>query len=229
MLGGLMIGFLWEGYNYWARGKWIYTVPWLEELKLFEMPPFGFVGFPVFTLEAWSMYAGLCLLGVAAPLAGKTILKRTRVIVGLLLATAFSTATIVGMEHFTISSTVPQLSDLPTATPSALSAVQDFGASTVFELAEADPFELAKEPELTAEAAVILVQTAQIATLRGIGGQHTGTLLHLGIRTVCELSLQDHASLSNRFDRHKTGVRPNGAEVRAWIRAAKRSCARELD
>jgi hypothetical protein len=51
MLGGLAIGLLWESYNAWARGKWIYTVPWLEELKLFEMPPFGFLGFPFFALR----------------------------------------------------------------------------------------------------------------------------------------------------------------------------------
>ena len=29
LVGGLCIGFLWELYNYWARGKWVYTVPWL--------------------------------------------------------------------------------------------------------------------------------------------------------------------------------------------------------
>ena len=35
---------LWEGLNYWARGKWIYTVPLLEEIKVFEMPPLGVRG-----------------------------------------------------------------------------------------------------------------------------------------------------------------------------------------
>ena len=38
MLGGLVIGLLWEMLNFWARGKWVYTVPFLEQIKLFEMP-----------------------------------------------------------------------------------------------------------------------------------------------------------------------------------------------
>ena len=36
LAGGIVVGFLWEFYNNWALGKWIYTVPWLEALKLFE-------------------------------------------------------------------------------------------------------------------------------------------------------------------------------------------------
>ena len=67
LAGGIVVGFLWEFYNYWALGKWIYTVPWLEDLKLFEMPPFGFVGFPIFALEAWTLYHAVCALGLAEP------------------------------------------------------------------------------------------------------------------------------------------------------------------
>ena len=56
MLAGLAVGLVWEFLNFWARGKWIYTVPWLEHTKLFEMPPLGFLGFPFFALEAWAVY-----------------------------------------------------------------------------------------------------------------------------------------------------------------------------
>src|SRR5439155_21991598 len=56
MLGGLFAGVLWEAYNVGSRAKWIYTVPFLERLKIFEMPPLGFVGFAFFALEAWSLY-----------------------------------------------------------------------------------------------------------------------------------------------------------------------------
>jgi len=54
LLGGLAIGFLWELYNTQARGKWIYTVPGLEELKVFEMPILGYLGYGPF---AWELYA----------------------------------------------------------------------------------------------------------------------------------------------------------------------------
>ena len=56
MFGGLVAGVLWEAYNALSRAKWIYTVPFLEQLKIFEMPPLGFVGFAFFALEAWSLY-----------------------------------------------------------------------------------------------------------------------------------------------------------------------------
>jgi hypothetical protein len=62
MLAGLMCGFVWEFWNYWARTKWIYTVPILEHVKLFEMPLPGYLGFPAFALECFTMYVSLRLL-----------------------------------------------------------------------------------------------------------------------------------------------------------------------
>jgi hypothetical protein len=56
ILGGFICGFLWEFWNYWARSKWIYTVPILPEVKIFEMPVLGFFGFPAFALECFAMY-----------------------------------------------------------------------------------------------------------------------------------------------------------------------------
>lgn len=51
LLAGLVCGGLWELWNYWARTKWIYTVPGFEDVKLFEMPVLGFLGFPPFAVE----------------------------------------------------------------------------------------------------------------------------------------------------------------------------------
>lgn len=53
---GLGCGIIWEFWNYWARTKWIYNVPILPELKVFEMPVLGYGGFPVFALECFTMY-----------------------------------------------------------------------------------------------------------------------------------------------------------------------------
>jgi hypothetical protein len=55
-LGGLLCGVLWEFWNYWAGAKWHYTVPIMEHLKLFEMPVPGYLGFPAFALECFTMY-----------------------------------------------------------------------------------------------------------------------------------------------------------------------------
>jgi hypothetical protein len=58
-LSGLVCGLLWELWNYWARAKWIYTVPILPELRIFEMPVLGYFGFPPFALECLTMYAAV--------------------------------------------------------------------------------------------------------------------------------------------------------------------------
>jgi hypothetical protein len=56
VLSGFLCGILWEFWNYWAGAKWHYTVPILEKVKLFEMPLPGYLGFPAFALECFTMY-----------------------------------------------------------------------------------------------------------------------------------------------------------------------------
>jgi hypothetical protein len=56
LTSGFLCGFLWEFWNYWALSKWTYTVPYFGNIKLFEMPSFGFLGFPPFAIECWAMY-----------------------------------------------------------------------------------------------------------------------------------------------------------------------------
>lgn len=51
LYSGALCGILWELWNFWAGSKWFYTVPFVGELKLFEMPVLGFLGFPPFALE----------------------------------------------------------------------------------------------------------------------------------------------------------------------------------
>ena len=56
LASGLVCGFLWEFFNYWAISKWTYTVPYLGDIKIFEMPVLGFLGFPPFAVECWAIY-----------------------------------------------------------------------------------------------------------------------------------------------------------------------------
>jgi hypothetical protein len=56
LLAGLVCGFLWEFFNYWALSKWTYTVPYFGDIKIFEMPVLGYLGFPPFAIECWAMY-----------------------------------------------------------------------------------------------------------------------------------------------------------------------------
>ena len=56
LASGLLCGVLWEFWNYWALTKWTYSLPYAGELKVFEMPVLGYLGFPPFALECFAMY-----------------------------------------------------------------------------------------------------------------------------------------------------------------------------
>jgi len=62
MLAGYVCGFLWEFWNYWAYTKWYYTVPILENIKIFEIPAVGFLAYGPFALEIYVMYNLIRLL-----------------------------------------------------------------------------------------------------------------------------------------------------------------------
>ena len=65
---GAVCGVLWEFWNYWAATKWTYTVPYAGEVKVFEMPVLGYLGFPAFALEGYAMYHWLRgVLGADGP------------------------------------------------------------------------------------------------------------------------------------------------------------------
>lgn len=56
MVAGYVCGLFWEFWNYWAHTKWIYTFPITQNIKYFEMPVVGFLGFGPFALELFGMY-----------------------------------------------------------------------------------------------------------------------------------------------------------------------------
>lgn len=63
-LSGFLCGVLWEFWNYWSRAKWHYTVPIMEDLKIFEMPLPGYLGFPAFAVECFTMYVFVRMLWI---------------------------------------------------------------------------------------------------------------------------------------------------------------------
>jgi hypothetical protein len=55
-VSGLVCGWLWEFWNYWAAAKWHYIFPMFQDWKIFEMPIPGYLGFLPFALECFVMY-----------------------------------------------------------------------------------------------------------------------------------------------------------------------------
>lgn len=62
LVAGAICGLFWEFWNYWALTKWVYTIPHLGWLKVFEMPILGFFGFPPFAVECYVMVNTVSLL-----------------------------------------------------------------------------------------------------------------------------------------------------------------------
>jgi hypothetical protein len=56
LAAGWACGWLWEFWNYWARTGWIYTFPIGQQWKIFQMPAPGYLAFPVYALECFTMY-----------------------------------------------------------------------------------------------------------------------------------------------------------------------------
>jgi hypothetical protein len=55
-LGGLICGFFWEMWNFYSYPKWIYQVPFVDFLHVFEMPLLGYGGYLPFALELFALY-----------------------------------------------------------------------------------------------------------------------------------------------------------------------------
>ena len=55
-LGCLICGFFWEMWNFYSYPKWIYRVPFVDFLHIFEMPLLGYGGYLPFVLELFALY-----------------------------------------------------------------------------------------------------------------------------------------------------------------------------
>ena len=55
-VGVLITGFFWEMWNFFSYPKWIYHVPYVGFLKVFEMPILGYTGYLPFAMELFAMY-----------------------------------------------------------------------------------------------------------------------------------------------------------------------------
>lgn len=231
LLGGLAIGFIWELYNVESRSKWVYTVPGFESFKLFEMPLLGFGGFPIFALDCFVVYQTLVLAGVAVAAErsvdrGLARLRVGRTVVSAVAAAAFSLAVLFGMDRWNTDSLRPKLQEFWVAGNEARERLAATPYADLFELADADPHEVAAAVDVPVARAAEWVAAAQVATLRGIGTENARLLWEAEVRSVADLAAVDPAQLSERL-RGMTD-RPRAAslaKVRVWGRAARRAAA----
>ncbi len=64
-IGTLTCGFFWELWNFYAFPKWVYHVPVVDFLPLFEMPILGYSGYLPFGMELFALYH--LIVGIIEP------------------------------------------------------------------------------------------------------------------------------------------------------------------
>lgn len=221
LLGGAAIGLIWESLNIRAHTKWIYTVPGLEDVKLFEMPVLGFFGFPPFAVECFILWQAIVTTGLAAPRFGSGFASSTRRrTAAAMVATVFCIGVLAVMEPLTFTSVRPSLADLP-GTPAGPLAQEGYD---VFSLATADTQQVAEQMQVPVDEARTWIEAAQLTALRGIGARNADLLRSVGIRSPEQLAAQDPDTLIARLE-ERAGHDLVDARVRVWIRGAKRFLA----
>ena len=219
LAGGALIGFIWEGLNINARSKWIYTVPFFEELKLFEMPLPGFLGFPPFAVECFILWQALVTSGCAVTRQGKALVgTASRRVMSAIAATVFCAIVLAGMELFTFYSTRPALDELDAVPASTL----ERNGYDAFTLADAEPSDVAAQLNIETNFAEQWVEQARLVTLRGIGAENARLLNRAGINSIEDLARADSRELIPRLE-ELSGEDLVDARVRVWIRGARRT------
>ena len=221
LVAGIICGVLWELWNYWAHAKWIYTVPFFEGGKIFEMPVLGYLGFPTFSVSAYLMYCWL-----------RTIHERCgawrRGIFWLLLG-AVCLLVFVGIDRYTVISRVPRIRDMPGLKQRQINGLSGVGFERVQDLVRRGTEGLLALGLPLSEAEE-LVRRGELITLKGVGTQHYLLFSRLGIHTVFNLAQQNPSDLYEQMarlnDRERTVERlPSPAVIRLWVREARKRVA----
>ena len=195
LTAGLICGGLWEFWNHWANTKWIYTVPFFDELKIFEMPVLGFLGFPPFAVECYVMYNFVSLFrnhrGWEEDNYNKNLEKKTPlklIILSALIAMIFSLAVFYAVDSETVDSYTPYIRDINLINQEQLLEFERLGFTNPDDLLIFGTNKEAKKllsmmlniPEATITS---LIQAAGLIRLKGIGTRNYSLLKKAGVVT----------------------------------------------
>jgi len=192
LVAGLVCGVLWETWNAWARSKWIYTVPGVSGLKVFEMPLLGFLGFPPFAVECLAVISFVEArwpAGERPSTAGAKALRAAAYGV----ATAATLAVFAAADSRTVDSTFVPVERLEVLPPSHRATLAASGLRSPERLLRV----LGNDRELGGWSARTGIGKEDLRTdrervalvmHRGLGQERAQALFGLGIRTRADLS-----------------------------------------
>lgn len=234
LLAGLICGGLWEFWNFWAYTKWVYTVPFFEDLKWFEMPPLGFLGFPPFALECYTLinFVNLFRRGRGWEDPGETGPGAPPITtaVAILIALSFNVLAYAGIDRFTVQSYQPALAEMDGISGDVLERLSHVGVNSPPALLRRTSTpenlrHLILQSSVTEGELRALRAAARLVDLKGLGASHYNQLRSLGITRVEQLASQDPESLILRWRSVAGKKPPTLSQVKVWVRAARRQAA----
>ena len=229
LVSGFLCGGLWEAWNLGARTKWIYTVPFFDELKLGEMPILGFLGFPPFALECYAIvnFINLFRGGRSWELSR----EENRSLRGMaprhaimswgavFFLTLFSGALVFISTQVSCSIPLSHYYYGVEFGYAGAEALQRAGAD------ETHTFLRLKAPPsgIPPEKFEKLRELCIMAEIKGMGLVHAARLRTLGIRTPADLTRSHAPSLHDQIRlRYGEGIAPHVEVIALWIGAARR-------
>ncbi len=235
LVSGLICGFLWEFWNYWARSKWVYTVPFFEELKGFEMPLAGFLGFPPFAIEVYVMVNFLSLFrygrGWEEPHYQLHQEKKTPLSVKILIPllwVVFYGLIFNAIDSKTVDSFYPRLQDAYWIDSKYQKDLQKAGILTLEDLVEKTKSKTERE-ELALRLFIPLeelegwIKKAKLVQLKGMGIKNLKQLEGIGIDSTEALVEESPETLYQKLrEKYPRLPIPRKAKIKIWIKEAKK-------
>lgn len=235
LAAGLICGLFWEFWNFWSLSKWIYTVPFFEELKGFEMPALGFFGFPPFAIQVYVMYNFISLFRFGRSWEESTYPlhpeKKTRPLTKILTAILLISFYILifrAIDLKTVDSYEVRLQDAYWIETQYRKELPKVGIATLNDLIlktrdNRERDELALRLLIPKERLIHWVEKTQLVQLKGLGADNLSVLERVGIHSVSALASEDPEKLYKRIEEVFQG-RPiiKKAKIRIWIKEAKK-------
>ena len=236
LIAGLICGLLWEFWNYWALSKWIYTVPFFEKLKGFEMPFLGFLGFPPFAVQAYVMYNFISQFRFgrgweefAYRLNPERRTRSLTIALTVILIASFYVLIFRAIDFKTVDSYYVRLKDAFWIEPHYREELPKVGIAALDELLlktreKRDRDELALRLLIPREELNQWIEQAKLVQLKGLGVENLRLIEAVGIHSISALAAQDPDILYKTIENHSLGSpHPNKAKIRIWIREAQKA------
>ena len=235
LVAGLICGLLWEFWNFWALSKWIYTVPFFNKTKGFEMPFPGFLGFPPFAIQAYVMYNFISLFRFNRGWETSTYHlhpgQKTRRLTSFLTAilmVSFFILIFQAIDLKTVDSYYPRLKDVYWIEPRYRAELPKVGIASLEDLLQktkdkTERDELALRLIVPREEFIPWIEKAQLALLKGMGIENLRLLETAGISSVSALALQSPEKLHEMLEQDlRGGSVPRLEKLQIWIKEAQR-------